>query len=167
MARLSEVVFENLKEMMKAKNAAHESMFKFHWKKMWPFSLIWPQVDYVRIVRFMGTLAGECEKQKAFIKTERAKAEKVELEFLDSVLPYLDALEVSCVKLAAAAEFKQDLLLKKIHHEARAIREAKRYNEILKAYEDAQANLVRAGALVRMNWGFLKQASAPEGAEQA
>lgn len=164
MARLSEVVFENLKELMKAKNAAHESMFKFHWKKLWPFNLIWPQVDYVRIVRFMGTLSDECEKQKAFIRAERAKADKAELEFLDSVLPYLDALKVSCAKLAAAAEFKQDLLLKKIHHEARAIREAKRYNEILKAYEEAQANLVRAGAFVRVNWGFLKQASAPEGA---
>lgn len=164
MARLSEVVFENLKELMKAKNAAHESMFKFHWKKLWPFNLIWPQVDYVRIVRFMGTLSDECEKQKAFIRAERAKADKAEFEFLDSVLPYLDALKVSCAKLAAAAEFKQDLLLKKIHHEARAIREAKRYNEILKAYEEAQANLVRAGAFVRMNWGFLKQASAPEGA---
>lgn len=167
MARLSEVVFENLKEMMKAKNAAHESMFKFHWKKMWPFNLIWPQVDYVRIVRFMGTLAEECEKQKAFIKAERSKAEKVELEFLDSVVPYLDALKVSCVKLAAAAEFKQDLLLKKIHHEAKAIREAKRYNEILKAYETAQANLVSAGTFVRMNWGFLKQAAAPKGASEA
>ena len=45
----SQIIFENLKEMMRAKNTAHESIFKFHWKKMWPFSLIWPQVDFVRI----------------------------------------------------------------------------------------------------------------------
>ena len=51
---LSEAVFENLKELIKAKNAAHESMFKFHWKKLWPFSLIFPQVDFIRIQRFMG-----------------------------------------------------------------------------------------------------------------
>ena len=51
--KLTSVVFENLKELIKGKNAAHESMFKFHWKKLWPFNLIWPQVDYLRIQRFM------------------------------------------------------------------------------------------------------------------
>jgi len=36
----SQIIFENLKELLRAKNTAHESMFKFHWKKMWPFCLI-------------------------------------------------------------------------------------------------------------------------------
>ena len=52
----SQIIYNNLKEMMRAKNTAHESIFKFHWKKMWPFSLIWPQVDFVRIVRLMDEL---------------------------------------------------------------------------------------------------------------
>ncbi|MCF0222810.1 MAG: hypothetical protein HUK20_00935 [Fibrobacter sp.] len=47
----SQIIFENLREMLRAKNTAHQSMFKFHWKKMWPFRLIWPQVDYLRIVQ--------------------------------------------------------------------------------------------------------------------
>ena len=36
----SQIVFENLKEFLRAKNAAHESILKFHWKKMWPFNRI-------------------------------------------------------------------------------------------------------------------------------
>ena len=35
----SEIIFNNLKELVKAKNTAHESMFKFHWKKIWPFNM--------------------------------------------------------------------------------------------------------------------------------
>ena len=27
----SQIIFENLKELLRAKNTAHESMFKFHW----------------------------------------------------------------------------------------------------------------------------------------
>ena len=66
--KLTSVVFENLKELIKGKNAAHESMFKFHWKKLWPFNLIWPQVDYLRIQRFMENIGEESQKQKEFIK---------------------------------------------------------------------------------------------------
>ena len=28
----SQIIFDNLKEFLRAKNAAHESIFKFHWK---------------------------------------------------------------------------------------------------------------------------------------
>ena len=65
--RLSTIFFENLKELVKAKNAAHESIFKFHWKKLWPFNLIWPQVDYLRIIRFMGEVGEQAIQQKEFI----------------------------------------------------------------------------------------------------
>ena len=64
----SQIIFDNLKELLRAKNTAHESMFKFHWKKMWPFSLIWPQVDYERIVRLMSEIRKNAiARRKGFV----------------------------------------------------------------------------------------------------
>ncbi|MBO5950419.1 MAG: hypothetical protein J6Q11_06915 [Fibrobacteraceae bacterium] len=149
--KLTSVVFENLKELIKGKNAAHESMFKFHWKKLWPFNLIWPQVDYLRIQRFMENIGEECQKQKEFIKKNKSKAtNETETNFLNATLSYLDALKNSCEKLSAVADFKQKLLEKTIKRDVFA------FNKILKEYEQAQTDLVRAGAFVRIHWGELK-----------
>lgn len=149
--KLTSVVFENLKELIKGKNAAHESMFKFHWKKLWPFNLIWPQVDYLRIQRFMENIGEESQKQKEFIKQNKSKAtNETETNFLKATLSYLDALKISCEKLSAVADFKQKLLEKKIKRDVFA------FNKILKEYEQAQTDLVRAGAFVRIHWGELK-----------
>ncbi len=146
---LSEAVFENLKELIKAKNAAHESMFKFSWKKIPPFSLIFPQVDFVRIVRFMGEVAENALAQKKFIVDNRAAARPEEKDFLDAVPAYVDALADSCEKLSKVAAFKQGIL------EGKQKRDVFAFNRILKDYEDAQANLVRAGAFVQVAWGGL------------
>lgn len=149
--KISSIVFNNLKELMKGKNAAHESMFKFHWKKLWPFNLIWPQVDYLRIQRFMENISEECQKQKEFIKKNKSNAiNETESNFLNATLSYLDVLKISCEKLSAVADFKQKLLEKKIKRDVFA------FNKILKEYEQAQTDLVRAGAFVRMHWGELK-----------
>lgn len=149
--KISSIVFNNLKELMKGKNAAHESMFKFHWKKLWPFNLIWPQVDYLRIQRFMENIGEECQKQKEFIKKNKSNAiNETESNFLNATLSYLDVLKISCEKLSAVADFKQKLLEKKIKRDVFA------FNKILKEYEQAQTDLVRAGAFVRMHWGELK-----------
>lgn len=149
--KISSIVFNNLKELMKGKNAAHESMFKFHWKKLWPFNLIWPQVDYLRIQRFMENIGEECQKQKEFIKKNKSNAiNETESNFLNATLSYLDILKISCEKLSAVADFKQKLLEKKIKRDVFA------FNKILKEYEQAQTDLVRAGAFVRMHWGELK-----------
>ena len=144
--KLTSVVFENLKELIKGKNAAHESMFKFHWKKLWPVNLIWPQVDYLRIQRFMENISEECKKQKEFIKKNKSKASnETESNFLSATLSYLEALKNSCEKLSAVADFKQKLLEKKIKRDVFA------FNKILKEYEQAQTDLVRDGAFVRMH----------------
>lgn len=149
--KISSIVFNNLKELMKGKNAAHESMFKFHWKKLWPFNLIWPQVDYLRIQRFMENIGEECQKQKEFIKKNKSNAiNETESNFLNATLSYLDVLKISCEKLSAVANFKQKILEKKIKRDVFA------FNKILKEYEQAQTDLVRAGAFVRMHWGELK-----------
>lgn len=151
--RLSPVVFENLKELLKAKNAAHESMFKFSWKKLPPFNLIWPQVDYIRIQRFMGEVEAQALAQKTFIGNNRKNALPEEKEFLDAVPAYVEALAASCEKLALVAKFKQDILEKKRKRDPFA------FNRILKDYEAAQSALVRAGAFVQVAWGeFISKA---------
>ena len=155
----SQVIFENLKELLRAKNTAHESMFKFHWKKMWPFCLIWPQVDYERIVRLMSEIRKNAINQKNLVLQAKSKAKPFEKTFLDAVPAYLDALDVSCQKLSAAAQWKQNMLLRRINKDVKLRRDVAEYNQILKAYEDAQGNLVRAGAIVQIGWGEVIQAT--------
>ena len=154
----SQIIFENLKEFLRAKNAAHESIFKFHWKKMWPFSLIWPQVDYERIVRLMSEIRKNAINQKNLVLQAQGKAKDFEKTFLNAVPAYLDALDISCQKLSAAAQWKQDMLMKKIHKDVKLRRDVSEWSRILKEYEDAQGNLVRAGAIVQMGWGEIVQA---------
>ena len=143
---LSSVVFENLKELLKAKNAAHESIFKFHWKKLPPFNLIWPQVDFLRIIRLMGELEKHAEEQKLFIQKNWSKATEKEYPFLRAVPDYLDALVVSCRALTEIAQFKQDKLEKK---EDRSVFS---FSKLLTSYENAQDQLVRKGAFVHVHW---------------
>lgn len=153
----SQIIFNNLKEMLKAKNTAHESMFKFHWKKMWPFNLIWPQVDFERIVRLMSELRKNVINQKNLVGQAKGKAKPFEKTFLNAVPAYLDALDESCKFLGEAAQWKQDMLMKKIRKDIKFKRDVTEWSRILKEYEDAQGNLVRAGALVQMGWGEVVQ----------
>ena len=81
----SQVIFDNLKELLRAKNTAHESMFKFHWKKMWPFSLIWPQVDYERIVRLMSEIRKNAIAQGNLVVEAKSKARPFEKNFLNAL----------------------------------------------------------------------------------
>lgn len=154
----SQVIFENLKELIRAKNTAHESMFKFHWKKMWPFSLFWPQVDYERIVRLMSEIRKNAINQNNLVLQAKSKAKPFEETFLDAVPAYLEALDVSCQKLSAAAQWKQDMLLRRINKDVKLRRDVAEWSQILKEYEDAQGNLVRAGAFVQVGWGVVQQA---------
>ena len=153
----SQIIFENLKELLRAKNTAHESMFKFHWKKMWPFSLIWPQVDFERIVRLMSEIRKNAIIQKNLVLQAKGVAKDFEKDFLNAVPAYLDALDVSCQKLSNAAQWKQDMLLKRIHKEIKMRRDVAEYNRILREYEKAQGDLVRAGSIVQLGWGKVVQ----------
>ena len=148
----SQIIFENLKEFLRAKNAAHESIFKFHWKKMWPFNRIWPQVDFERIVRLMAEIRKNIISQQNLVITAKEKAKDFEKNFLNAVPAYLEALDKSCQGLSDIAQWKQDMLYKKIHHEAKLVRDSRSYNELLKTYEKEQADLVRAGAFVQAGW---------------
>ena len=148
----SQIIYNNLKELIRAKNTAHESIFKFHWKKMWPFSLIWPQVDFVRIVRLMDELRKNVVSQKKLVNEAKSKAKPYEKTFLNAVPTYLGCFDISCKYLADVAQWKQDMLEKKLHHDVKMVRDVSEYNNILKAYEKAQNDLVQAGAFVRAGW---------------
>ena len=148
----SQIIFENLKELLRAKNTAHESMFKFHWKKMWPFSMFWPQVDFERIVRLMSELRKTVINQKNLLAQAKGKSKNFEKTFLNAVPAYLDALDVSCKHLGEAAQWKQDMLYKRIHKDVKFKRDVSEWSRILKDYEVAQGNLTRAGAFVQMGW---------------
>ncbi|MCF0224597.1 MAG: hypothetical protein HUK20_10020 [Fibrobacter sp.] len=148
----SQIIFDNIKELVRAKNTAHESMFKFHWKKMWPFNLIWPQVDYERIIRLMGEIQKNVISQKNLVLQARSNAKPCEKTFLDAVPTYLDNIGTSCNCLAAVAQWKQDMLMKKITKDVKFRRDVSEYSRLLKEYEDAQGNLVRAGAIVSIGW---------------
>lgn len=148
----SQIIFENLKELIRAKNTAHESIFKFHWKKMWPFSLIWPQVDYERIVRLMSEIRKNVINQNNLVLQAKSKAKSFEKQFLEAVPAYLECLDASCQGLAAVAQWKQDMLYKKLKRDVKMVRDVSEYNLILKNYEKAQADLVRAGAFVQSGW---------------
>ena len=62
-------------------------------------------------------------------------------------------LDTACQKLSAAAQWKQDMLQKKLHNDVKMVRDVSEWSKILKEYEKAQNDLVRAGALVQMGWG--------------
>lgn len=120
---------------------------------MWPFNMIWPQVDFNRIVRFMGEISTNSKGQKKLVLQAQNKSQDFEKNFLNAIPAYLDAFEVSCDKLAACAKWKQDWLERKAKGGAKLRKDVSEYNNLLKDYEKAQKDLVRAGAFVQMGWG--------------
>jgi hypothetical protein len=100
----------------------------------------------------MGELQKNVTTQKALVKEAKSKAKPYEKTFLDTVPTYLDSFGESCKRLAAVAQWKQDMLEKKLHHDVKMVRDVSEYNNILKAYEKAQNDLVQAGAFVRAGW---------------
>ena len=70
-------------------------------------------------------------------------------DFLNAVPAYIDALAVSCDKLAVIARFKQNIL------EKTQRRDVFGFDKLLKDYQNAQSDLVRAGAFVQVAWGSL------------
>ena len=49
---------------------------------------------------------------------------------------------------------------RRINKDVKLRRDVAEWSQILKEYEDAQGNLVRAGAIVQMGWGEVAQAVA-------
>jgi hypothetical protein len=142
MPSLKETMLANLREMVKLQRAAHDSMFKFSIKKMWPISLIAPQVDWIRIVRMMGQLQAKCREQKEFLTKERNNAPETDLPFLNLLPDYFDSLARVTESLAQAATYRQNALEKKTKI---SIRE---WNAILKKYNEASDNMAKTGIVL-------------------
>jgi len=142
MPSLKETMLANLREMVKLQRAAHDSMFKFSIKKMWPISLIAPQVDWIRITRMMGQLQATCEEQKEFLAKERSNAPESDLPFLKLLPDYLDSFAKVAESLASAATYRQNALEKKIKM---SIME---WNSILKSYNEASDNMAKIGIVL-------------------
>jgi len=142
MPSLKETMLANLREMVKLQRAAHDSMFKFSIKKMWPISLIAPQVDWIRIDRMMGQLQTICKEQKEFLARERGNASEADLPFLNLLPDYFDSLARVAQLLARAANYRQNALEKKIKI---SIRE---WNAILKTYNEESDNMAKTGIVL-------------------
>jgi len=139
MPSLKETMLANLREMVKLQRAAHDSMFKFSIKKMWPISLIAPQVDWIRIDRMMQALQTTCKEQKEFLAKERVNAPEADLPFLNLLPEYFDSLAKVAQSLANAATYRQNALEKKIKMSIG------QWNSILKAYNEASDNMAKTG----------------------
>ncbi len=129
----------NLREMVKLQRAAHDSMFKFSIKKMWPISLIAPQVDWIRIDRMMVQLQTTCKEQKEFLARERGNAPEADLPFLNLLPEYFDSLSKVAHLLAQAATYRQNAIEKKIKMSIG------QWNVILKTYNEASDNMAKTG----------------------
>ncbi|MCL2206880.1 MAG: hypothetical protein FWB90_02160 [Fibromonadales bacterium] len=139
MASLKETMLANLREMVKLQRAAHDSMFKFSITKVWPISLIAPQVDWIRITRMMDSLQEACKEQKEFLANERTSASEQELLFLNLLPNYFDSLAKVSELLGKAAAYRQDVLEKKISMSV------KEWNAILRNYNQASDNMATVG----------------------
>lgn len=144
--QLATVIFSNLKEMVKAQHAAHESLLGFSWKKMWPFYYFIPQVDYLRVMRILEQVRQHTRDQKIFLQNERQQAPDPDSAFLDLVPGYLDALAETCTQLIRLAQYKQDRLEKKPVGGVRVL------NQLLLDYQNTQDNLSRHGAVLQKAW---------------
>jgi hypothetical protein len=142
MSSLKETMLANLREMVKLQRAAHDSMFKFSIKKMWPISLIAPQVDWIRIGRMMGQLQTTCKEQKEFLAKERGNAPAADLPFLNLLPDYFDSLAKVADTLAQAATYRQNALEKKIKMRIRE------WNAILRTYNEASDNMAKTGIVL-------------------
>jgi hypothetical protein len=147
MPSLKETMLSNLREMTKLQRAAHDSMFKFSIKKMWPISLIAQQVDWIRITRMMDKLRQTCKEQNSFLASEKPNAPEGDLPFLNLLPGYLDSLGLVAEMLGKAASYKQDVLEKKIKASVGE------WNEILKAYNKASDDMAASGIVLYKAYG--------------
>jgi hypothetical protein len=142
MFSLKETILANLREMVKLQRAAHDSMFKFSIKKIWPISLIAPQVDWIRITRMMDKLQSICEEQKLFLAREKKNAPEADLPFLNLLPDYLDSFAKVAEILGRAAIYRQNILEKKIKMSV------KEWNSVLKSYNEASDDMARIGIVL-------------------
>lgn len=106
-----QALFMNLRELVRAYQAAHDSVLRMSWKKMWPFTMFLPQVDFLRVIRILErTHKDFLDQSKAARKFQEGTQDLALREFYQNVPAYADALAKACVSLQRIASFKQESL---------------------------------------------------------
>lgn len=101
----------NTKELVKAWKASHDSVFKWHWKKMPPFHWFFPQVDYMRIQKLMDECRVHISQQIPQVTQLSQAPVSMELrQYYTSTLDYLVALDKACSGISIIAAIKHGKL---------------------------------------------------------
>jgi len=149
-----QAIKKNLRELIRAWNAAHKSVFGFHWKKIPPFCWAYPQVDYLRIQRVMETIKQQAEQQAAIANRLQKAAENTPgaaplRAYYLAVAPYAQALVPVCTHLQTIAAIKQEKLVK-------GKMGLGNFNHSLKDYEKAIEHLKSRVDPMRIAWNNLE-----------
>lgn len=148
-----ELLNSNLASFVKLWKAAHESVLDFDWKKLPPFNLFLPQVDFLRVQSIMQDLSVKCDAQTNMLRKVLKKNPQLATpvsEFYQQVIPYLQNIGACANLLQQLAAFKQNKLAKK---EVKA----KDFNALLIKYENTVALLRVSSQQAQQKWGALKR----------
>jgi len=130
MPHTSELIINNIREINKLYRAAHDSAFKFSWKRLWPFSRFLPQVDYIRLIRLLQTTIPELDKQKNAARKFQ-KQNPAENAFWKSALQWCNAQENTVRLLLEVCEYRQSVI------EGEKSKGLGDWNLLLKNYQDS------------------------------
>ena len=144
----------NMAEMIKALKAAHKSVLGFHWKKIPPLHLIFPQVDHIRVERIMDMACEEAAKQQAAARRLQKAAETNPgdsdlRDYYTAMIPYLDEFVATCQAMKAIAHTRHMRLEKK------KVPVKQAYAKALE-YEQAHQRMRERGAQAYLAWNNLE-----------
>lgn len=138
MPNTSELIIANIREINKLYRAAHDSAFKFSWKRLWPFSRFLPQVDYLRLIRLIQSAIAELDKQKnAALKYQ--KQNSAENSFWKATLQWCHAQETTIQLLQEVCEYRQSVI------EGEKSKGLGDWNQLLKNYQESLKVLQEQG----------------------
>ncbi|HSQ41927.1 MAG TPA: hypothetical protein VLM37_06585 [Fibrobacteraceae bacterium] len=148
-----EALQENLRSLVRAWKAAHESVLGFHWKKLPPFNLIFPQVDFLRIQRVMSSSREHCAQQAKIIQKLQEAALGEEMrdlrDYYQAMLPYVEDLKHLCEQLSQIAAAKQNRL-------AKGKTPLREFNNQMKQYEQSIRAAQVSGHTAQQAWNNLE-----------
>jgi hypothetical protein len=149
-------LYDNLGELARAWKASNKAVMGFHWKKLPPFSMIWPQVDFLRIQRLMATTQEHCATQAGTAKRLLAGALSMSggedlRVYYQAMAHYAQSLAEACEGLAKIAAQKQD----KAAGRKTAI---KAIYEIMTQYRKKVNLMLTKGQLAKVAWDNLNPA---------
>lgn len=147
-----ELLLSNIREIHKAFSNANDSVFKIDWKKIFPFNLFLPQVDYLRLIRVLKHADKVSEEQLTFLKKSNSVKPKEMKKYYQSCEKYIKNLQASISVLIQICEYKHSTLLKEPTLNMNG------FNNIIKKYQNTTAKHVEQGAIVKEDLDKLRNA---------